>query len=266
MKVWKYPKEIYEYVLKNARNMTDQEIADKLNARYKEYDFTKEKVRAYRKNHKINTGRKPGTPKGKSLVYPAGLEDFIRENAAGRTTQELTELINKRFGKETITASKTRAYMKNHKIKNGLDCKFKKGNEPWNKGISCEMPQAAVEHQFKKGDKPHNFKEKGTISKTTDGYLIIKVKTEGKQRECWELLHRYVWEKANGEIPAGKMVTFLDGDKENCDISNLALIDNEINLELHRRKLRTQYAEITKTGIKVAELVQAVRKRRKTVK
>ena len=83
MKVWKYPKEIYEYVLKNARNMTDQEIADKLNARYKEYDFTKEKVREYRKNHKINTGRKPGTPKGKSLVYPAGLEDFIRENAAG---------------------------------------------------------------------------------------------------------------------------------------------------------------------------------------
>lgn len=266
MKVWKYPNEIYEYVSKNAKTMTDQEIADKLNTQYKEYDFTKEKVRAFRKNHKIKNERKGGIQKGSSLVYPKGLEDFVRKNAEGRTTQELTDLINKKFGQGTITQSNTRAYMKNHKIKNNINCKFKKGVEPWNKGISCEMPLAAVEHQFKKGHKPHNLKKQGTISKTTDGYLIIKVQNKGKQNERWKMLHRYIWEKENGEIPQGKMLTFLDGDKENCNISNLTLIDNEINLELQRRKLRTQSAEITKTGIKVAELAQVVRKRRKIAK
>lgn len=59
------------------------------------------------------------------------------------------------------------------------------------------------------------------------------------------------------------MITFLDGNKENCDIGNLALIDNDINLEMQRRNLRSQCAEITKTGIKVAELAQAVRNRKK---
>lgn len=263
MKVWKYPKEIYDFISNNAKNMTDEEMANGLNEQYKEYDFTKEKVRAYRKNHKINTGRKPGTQKGRSLVYPAGLEDFVRANAQGKTTQELTNLINTKFGEGTITESKTRAYKKNHKIKSGVDCKFKKGVQSKMKGISREMPKAAVAYQFKKGHKPHNFQEKGTISKTTDGYLIIKISNKGTQRERWEFLHRYVWQKEKGEIPPEKIITFLDGNKENCDIENLALIDNDINLEMQRRKLRSQYAEITKTGIKVAELAQAVRNRKK---
>lgn len=263
MKVWKYPKEIYDFISKNAKSMTDEEIANSLNKQYKEYDFTPQKVKAYRKNHKIRTGRKKGNPKGCSLIYPDGLEEFVRANAPGKTTKELTDLINAKFGAGTITESKTRAYKKNHKIKSGVDCKFKKGVPSKMKGISCEMPKAAVAYQFKKGHKPHNFQEKGTISKTTDGYLIIKISNNGTQRERWEFLHRYVWQKEKGEIPPGKMVTFLDGNKENCDIGNLALIDNDINLEMQRRKLRSQCAEITKTGIKVAELAQVVRKKKK---
>lgn len=263
MTVWKYPKEIYEYISKNAKSMTDKEIANSLNERYKEYDFTPQKVKSYRKNHKIRTGRKGGNKKGRSLVYPDGLEEFVRANALGKTTQELTNLINAKFGAGTITESKTRAYKKNHKIKSGVDCKFKKGVPAWNKGIRCEMPKAAVKYQFKKGHKPHNFQEKGTISKTTDGYMIIKISNKGTQRERWEPLHRYVWQKEKGEIPPGKMITFLDGNKENCDIENLELIDNEINLEMQRRKLRAHYAEITKVGINVAKLAQLARKKKK---
>ena len=35
------------------------------------------------------------------------------------------------------------------------------------------------------------------------------------------------------------MVSFLDGDKDNCDIDNLVLIDNKENLELNRSNLRS---------------------------
>lgn len=261
MKVWKYPKEVYDFVAANARTMTDQEIADALNGKYA-YDMTVSKVRAFRKNRGIKTGRKGGVPKGYSYKYPDGLEEFVRKNAQGKKTKELADLINAHFGAGTITENQTRYYKKNHKITSGLDCRFKKGVPSKTKGIHREMPVAAVAHQFPKGHKPSNYKEKGTISKTTDGYLIIKVSNTGTQRERWKPLHHYIWEQKNGEIPQGKMLTFLDGDKGNCSIENLALIDNNINLELQRRKLRSQCAEFTKAGIKVAELAQAVKNRK----
>lgn len=89
--------------------MTDEEMANCLNEQYKEYDFTQQKVKSYRKNHKIRTGRKKGNQKGYSLIYPDGLEEFVRTNAPGKTTKELTDLINAEFGAGTITESKTRA-------------------------------------------------------------------------------------------------------------------------------------------------------------
>ena len=50
------------------------------------------------------------------------------------------------------------------------------------------------------------------------------------------------------------MVSFLDGNKDNCDISNLFLIDNQTNLEMNRRKLRFTCPEMTAAGKNVAEL------------
>lgn len=266
MAVGKYPKEIHDYIKRVAEKQKDEEIAAGLNALYPHYDFTTGKVRAFRKNHKIKNGRKKGTPKGYSPIYPAGLEDFVRANAEGRTTEELAQTINEKFGEGTITPEQVRNYKKNRKIRSGLDCTFKKGRVSERKGISCEMPLGAVKYQFKKGNKPHNLKELKEISKTTGGYLIIKVKETGTQRERWQSLHRYLWEMERGEIPPGKMLTFLDGNKENVSLENLALIDNEINLELQRRKLRAPDKEITESGITVAKLSIAVREIKKRTK
>lgn len=38
------------------------------------------------------------------------------------------------------------------------------------------------------------------------------------------LKHRYVWKQHHGEIPQGMCVAFRDGNRQNCDISNLMLI------------------------------------------
>lgn len=105
--------------------------------------------------------------------------------------------------------------------------------------------------------------EVGEFTHTTDGYLIRKVQEDGTQRERFEFVHRAAWEEHHGEIPQGKMVSFLDGDKDNCNIENLFLIDNETNLEMNRRELRFDEAELTKVGRNIAKLNISARNRKK---
>lgn len=46
-------------------------------------------------------------------------------------------------------------------------------------------------------------------------------------------LHRYVWEKHNGEIPNGYEVHHIDRDKDNNDIENLQLLSKKEHMMLH---------------------------------
>jgi hypothetical protein len=108
---------------------------------------------------------------------------------------------------------------------------FKPGHTPHNKGkqISAEIYEKVAPTMFKKGNKPHNTKPVGTINVRLDSdgrpYQYIKIKDSH-----WELLQRYVWTQANGEIPAGSVVIFLDGNYLNCDISNLQVISRKENM------------------------------------
>ena len=44
----------------------------------------------------------------------------------------------------------------------------------------------------------------------------------------WRLLHRENWKKKHGKYPKnGQAIIFIDGNKLNCDISNLALITRQ---------------------------------------
>ena len=108
---------------------------------------------------------------------------------------------------------------------------FKPGHTPHNKGkqISAEIYEKVAPTMFKRGNKPHNTKPVGTINVRADTqgrlYQYIKIK------DCqWELLQRHVWTQANGEIPPGSVVIFLDGNYLNCDISNLQVISRRENM------------------------------------
>ena len=104
--------------------------------------------------------------------------------------------------------------------------------------------------------------EIGEYTHTADGYLIQKVKETGTQRERFEYVHRRVWEEHNGPIPKGKKICFLDGDKDNCNIENLVLLDDKENLKLNRSNLRFSNADFTKAGIAIAKVKIAARQRR----
>lgn len=108
---------------------------------------------------------------------------------------------------------------------NCVACRFKKGIIPFNKGgkqkyKSKESEERSKSTQFKAGHSPHNTRPIGYEKIYNDGYIHIKVE-EGKRMQ---LKHHYVWRLHYGEIPRDMCVAFRDGNRLNCDISNLILI------------------------------------------
>lgn len=265
MKGW--PEEIVEWLREYVPGHTTKEVTTEINKQGydKKYGmiFTEGQIKGAKNRYKIKSETKCGTPKGYSLIYPKGMQDYIKSIAEGRTTKEIAKMVSKHFNIE-FSEKQCRAYKKNHGIQSGVDAKFKKGHIPQNKGkpMSAEQYKKCKDTMFKKGNIPNNKMKVGEYTHTTDGYLIQKIKEKGTQQERFEFVHRRVWEKHNGPIPEGKMVSFLDGNKDNCAPENLILIDNSINLEMNRRKLRSNIQEVTKTGVHIAKLNIAIRERR----
>lgn len=109
----------------------------------------------------------------------------------------------------------------------------------------------------------------GDIVKRSDGYLLIKIsndKTIPKYKR-WVLLHRYVWEQNYGKMPNGKVVIFKDSDKENCDISNLMLVEKGVSSIMARCSLYSEDSSLTEYGVNLSKLINLInqKKARKTI-
>jgi lactam utilization protein B len=63
-----------------------------------------------------------------------------------------------------------------------------------------------------------------------------------------------VWEKHHGKVPTGHVITFLDGNKTNFELSNLCLISDAENAVLNFTRLRCASSELMETGIAIAKL------------
>lgn len=115
-----------------------------------------------------------------------------------------------------------------YRLKRGFsaDGRFVKGSLAWNAGINYDSVGRSILTRFKPGTVPPNHKPVGTIRQCSkDGYLYIKTE-EGKYK--FRLLHRENWKKAHGNYPPkGYALAFKDGDKTNCDISNLELVSRK---------------------------------------
>lgn len=263
----KWPIEVVEWMRENTKGRTTKELTALMNQQGfgEKYGmvFTEGIIKSAKQRYGFKSGTPAGNPKGYSAKYPEGMEGYIRSIAEGKGAKEIAKEVSEHFGIQ-FSVSQCRAYKKNHNITSGLDSRFKKGHEAANKGkkMSPEQYEKCRPTMFRKGEMPANSMEIGEYTHTTDGYLIQKVQGHGTQRERFEFVHRKVWEGHNGPIPEGKMVSFLDGDKDNCKIENLVLIDNSENLELNRSHLRFQNAELTKTGLAIAKVKVAARRRR----
>ena len=182
-------------------------------------------------------------------VFTDEQEQWFYDNAKGIGNVELTNKFNERFG-EQRKPQQIKAWKGRHKFSSGLTGRFEKGRVNEHKGDhSFRIPNS--EHsRFKKGHCPKNHLPVGTTVKNTDGYFQTKVAEPAK----WKLIHRLIWEKANGPIPNGYTVTFLDKNKNNLDLSNLALLSRRAQAVAQNYIGLSEDQEISKSVIQLSEL------------
>lgn len=185
--------------------------------------------------------------------------DWLKVNVPGKHWQEIFEMFQQEFPdfEWNLTAMKSTCYR--YGIYTGYDGKFKKGNVPWNKGMKGLRTPGSEKGWFKKGQKSFNEKPLGSEYKC-DGYTMVKVKETGTRYERWRLKHVLVWEEHNGPVPKDCIVTFLDGNRDNFDINNLACIRKGVNSVLNTKKLRSKNKEIFEARVAQIELDQKIKK------
>ncbi|HIG0358899.1 MAG: HNH endonuclease signature motif containing protein [Clostridium sp.] len=182
---------------------------------------------------------------------------FITKNVKGRSNKELTKIFNNNFGL-SLKVSQIKSLKKNRKLDSGLNGQFKKGQEPWNKGIKGLYAKGCEKTWFKKGSTPINHRPVGSERITVDGYTEIKVEEPNK----WRLKQQLIWEKYNGPVPKGYVVIFGDGDQHNFNPDNLILVSRQQLLILNRNKLIQKDADLTRTAIIIADLYRKISQRK----
>jgi len=157
-----------------------------------------------------------------------------------RLKEIYTDALNPDIAKEldlTVSSIRAKAHVlglkksKEYYQKYPSKSQFKKGHVSHNKGkkmtefCSPQQIENIKKAWFKKGHQPHNTKNDfDIVERVSKGkpYLWIRVSL-GK----WQLLQRYVWEKAYGKIEKGVNIQFKDGNTLNCTLENLYAIDRK---------------------------------------
>jgi hypothetical protein len=227
----KYTDEQISFLKKGFHNMTVAELTVAFNA---EYHLNKRcsAIRSTIKREKIT--RKRRILPGRRLTFSTEQQQFIRENYPEMSLKELSVVFVTRFG-PIKTAGQIRTFIHNHGITSGRTGRFKKGMTSWNKGIKGYI--GANITSFRKGNIPANWKPLGTERVNRDGYIEVKVAERNPYTghpTRYRLKHQILWERARGPVPAGKIVIFLDGDKSNCSIENLACISRAEGVRLNQ--------------------------------
>ena len=181
---------------------------------------------------------------------------FLADNIKGIYSKELTKMFNKRFKTELKNSQITSA-IKRLKLKSGLDCGFKKGQTPFNKGTKGLMKPNKT--SFKKGQKAHNYRAIGTERLSKDGYIEIKFKDPNK----WKGKHIIIWEKENGKVPKSHAIIFADGNNRNFNKENLILVSRKELLLMNKHGLIKNDGDLTKTGLLIAKLQTKISEKKK---
>lgn len=200
----------------------------------------------------------------KCIRYTTEIIDYVKNNYKGKTTIDFAKELSQKFGLD-ITDSKLQNLKNRIKIKDKFifepvpngGC-YKKGQEPFNKGLkwddymSKESQIGSLKTTFKKGNRADNVLDIGDermrYASHDDGYLCVKM-YDGKKNRNWIPKQRVVWEKHYGKVPDRHKVIFLDGDRFNFDINNLALVSNGEELQINKLNLVSGNPELKKTAV-----------------
>jgi len=213
-------------------------------------------IKSALKNHKITCGRNRGQlNKGRSIYSPEQI-DWLRDNYPRLPLQELTQDFNAVFN-QRLTAGTVHSACKRLGIKCGRDGRFKKGSAPWNAGTKGLV--APNSGNFTKGHRPKSWVPIGS-ERIADGYRQRKMTDTGVVRVDWVPVHRIVWEQANGPLPVGQAVIFIDGDRTNIALDNLQDVSRGELAVLNRQGFSNLPLELRRTFIATVKLHVAANK------
>ena len=257
-----YSKEVVEFIRENVSGRTAEELSILVNEKFGT-NFDKNKMKSFKQNYKIRSGREhlKGMKKETEL-YPKEVLEFILQNYKGKGHSEMAKLLNEKFGTE-YTAMQIKAFYGSRKLDSGITGRFPPGNVPFTKGKKGFYSKGSEKGWFEKGHTPLNKLPIGSVVKKTDGYLWRKI---GEGSRDWKQEHILRWEEKNGPVPKGFCLTFLDGNRENIEISNLAIVSRAEHVTLTKLNLRSEEPEITETGILITKLYLEKQKRKKAGK
>lgn len=175
------------------------------------------------------------------MRYSEAEERFLREHIGEcEAFAELTRRLNSEFG---------------------TDRKMELVREKCNKQMKMTIGKNISQY----GKKPKEQLPIGTIRESANGVTYIKVMDADKSyatgyREPWWIpLQKKIYQDANGKIPDGYMVIFLDCDRKNFSLENLYAIDRKISAQLAKNGWYSKNPELTKTAIRYCELMKELR-------
>ena len=163
-------------------------------------------------------------------VFPSPVVDYITAHHSGVRPREMMQKLNSTFGTTYSEEQIARFYTK-HKLRSGV--------------ASTYMPIGTV------------------VFRETEQMYYEKVKDGPNPIENWRPKHQLIWEAAHGPIPEGHIVIFLDGDRTNMDLSNLALCSKPVALMLNKKGLRFSCADATKAGVLIAQITTKILEKQK---
>lgn len=132
--------------------------------------------------------------------------------------------------------------------------RFKPKQAPWNKGTNYNAGGRSVETRFKKGVPVKPVRKFGEVFPIVDGtgktYLFIKLQNHRQYP-----YGRYVWEQTTGEkLTRNELITFKDGNQQNCSFDNLRKITKAQNANRNRnRKKAAESLKLTWGVVKTYE-------------
>ena len=153
--------------------------------------------------------------------------EYLKKIAEGTPRKEIVKKLNDKFNLN-LTLLQVRDCMNGRGIRNNIDKRF----------------------SAKDGNRCQQEKPIGTISRWECGYTRIKT---GDNE--WEFIQRYVWRKHHGEIPPGHSVIFLDGNTDNYNIENLALVNRNELMKYNSMRLSSDNQELNRVAVSLAKLM-----------
>ena len=206
------------------------------------YPSYKEMLKAYNEIHncdvklaalKNHTHYKLGIKKPRETHkhYTDEQIEFLKEMYPKHGCRKTMEMFNRRFHE-----SRTMSSMKNFGINYGIQV-----NE-----------DVRINNRTRLNHGKRAVRKVGSVREEC-GRLVMKM-PDGK----WTSVGRAIWKLNGNTLPNGYSVIHLDGNVNNYTIQNLLAVPNKYVGLLQKYGMRSESADITKTGVKWCELYDAL--------